>query len=144
MEEEKYVDESWKEAVENEKKVEGSADGSMEGVAEPAPKITHPHPESKGTNGEDSFDASSINFLNYVTSLAFQVMIFLGEIPNPLNDQVEKNLNQARLLIDTLAMLREKTTGNLTKQESDMFNASLYELQMRYVEITAKDTQIGR
>ena len=140
MEEEKYVDESWKEAVENEKKVEGS----MEAVAESSPKdTTHPQPGSKGTHGEDSVDASSINFLNYVTSLAFQVMIFLGEIPNPLNDQVEKNLNQARLLIDTLAMIREKTTGNLTKQESDMLNASLYELQMRYVEITAKDTQIG-
>ena len=144
MEEEKYVDESWKEAVENEKKVEGSVEGSMETVAESSPKdTTHPQPESKGTNGADSFDASSINFLNYITSLAFQVMIFLGEIPNPLNDQVEKNLNQARLLIDTLAMLREKTAGNLTKQESDMLNASLYELQMRYVEMTAKDTQIG-
>ena len=46
-------------------------------------------------------------------------MIFLGEMPNPITNQVEKNLKQAKFLIDTLVILRDKTKGNLSKEEDD-------------------------
>ena len=95
-------------------------------------------PMDKSENEKDS-SASEVDFLNYITSLAVQVMIFLGEIPNPLTNKNEKNLQQAKFLIDTLTLLREKTKGNLTQQENDMLNGAIYELQMKYVELAKKE-----
>lgn len=76
-----------------------------------------------------------LDFFNYVASLGFQAMIFLGEVPNPMTQQVEKNLKQAKFLIDTLVLIREKTIGNLTKEEGELLNGSIFELQRRYVDI---------
>ena len=126
MDNEKYVDESWKESVSNEKVPQPPQD--FQDHPNPAPQ-TH-EPES-----EDESDYGELNFLNYLSSLVFQAMIFLGEMPNPVSNQVEKNLRQAKLLIDTIAILRDKTKGNLNKEEENMLNGALYELQMRYVEL---------
>lgn len=90
-------------------------------------------------NNEGPHAPIEINFINYVTSLGFQAMIFLGEIPSPITERIEKNIDQAKFLIDTLAMLKDKTKGNLSKQEDELLNASVYELQMKYVEILQKD-----
>ena len=109
MENEKQVDESWKEEVAKERS----------------------QPE---TATEQDSSEVEVNFTGYVTSLAFQAMIFLGEIPNPLTNEMDKNVRQAKFLIDTLALLKEKTAGNLNKEEEDLLNASVYELQLKYVE----------
>ncbi|MBF0570393.1 MAG: DUF1844 domain-containing protein [Candidatus Omnitrophica bacterium] len=77
-----------------------------------------------------------LDFFNYIASLGFQTMIFLGEMPNPMTNQVEKNLKQAKFLIDTLVILRDKTKGNLSKEEDDLLNGSIYELQLRYVDLS--------
>jgi hypothetical protein len=77
-----------------------------------------------------------LDFFNYIASLGFQTMIFLGEMPNPMTNQVEKNLKQAKFLIDTLIILRDKTKGNLSKEEDDLLNGSIYELQLRYVDLS--------
>ena len=77
-----------------------------------------------------------LDFFNYIASLGFQTMIFLGEMPNPITNQTEKNLKQAKFLIDTLVILRDKTKGNLSKEEDDLLNGSIYELQMRYVDLS--------
>ena len=121
MPDDKYVDESWKDAIagEKEKKSEPLIGGETSAPSQE---------ESEAEYGE-------LNFLNYLSSLVFQTMIFLGDMPNPITHQPEKNFRQAKFLIDTLTLLREKTKGNLNKQEEDLLNGSLYELQMRYVEI---------
>jgi hypothetical protein len=77
-----------------------------------------------------------LDFFNYIASLGFQTMIFLGEMPNPVTNQTEKNLKQAKFLIDTLVILRDKTKGNLSKEEDDLLNGSIYELQLRYVDLS--------
>ena len=77
-----------------------------------------------------------LDFFNYIASLGFQTMIFLGEMPNPITNKVEKNLKQAKFLIDTLVILRDKTKGNLSKEEDDLLNGSIYELQLRYVDLS--------
>jgi len=120
MDNEKRIDESWKESVDHEKKVEPHEHSGSES------------PQSESLEGTSLPD---INFLSYVTSLAFQTVIFLGEAPNPLTNKAEKNLPQAKFIIDTLVMLREKTKGNLTEEEDATLEAYLYELQMKYVEI---------
>ena len=80
-----------------------------------------------------------VNFVNYITSLGLQALIFMGETPSPITQQHEKNLDQARILIDTLVMLRDKTKGNLSEQENSLLDASIYELQIKFVEAGKKD-----
>jgi len=87
--------------------------------------------EAKGENGEDRMPPT--DFLSFITSLGLQAMIFMGEIPNPLTNQKEENLKQARFLIDTLLMLKGKTQGNLAAEETKALEDFIYELQMRYV-----------
>lgn len=123
MDENKNIDESWKNSVENEKVHIFGQDAGPETA--PA--------ESEADQGEE------LNFSNYIASLGFQALIFMGEIPNPMTQQVEKNLAQSKFLIDTLVLLREKTKGNLTEQEGRLLNGSIYELQVKFVEILQKE-----
>lgn len=99
--------------------------------------LSSPKPEE--TPAEIQDEQPELDFFNYVASLGFQAMIFLGEVPNPMTNQTEKNVKQAKFLIDTLVLLREKTSGNLTKEEAELLNGSIYELQLRYVEAAKKE-----
>lgn len=137
MNKEKYVDESWKEQASEER--DQLADGETtqkEPEKATASKPEHPGMDSSGTEDVHDFE---VNFLNYVTSLGFQAMIFMGEIPHPVTNQTEENLAQAKFLIDTLVMLKEKTAGNLNGQESSILESSIYELQMKYVQKTQSE-----
>ncbi len=133
MDREKFVDESWKE---NAKANDVGASDSGEKCADDCGCHSEQNGEAAGSatdlGGQGAFE---LNFLNYITSLGFQAMIFLGEIPSPVTNEVEKNIEQAKFLIDTLVMLREKTKGNLNPQEDNLLNASIYELQLRFVEV---------
>jgi hypothetical protein len=132
MDNEKHVDESWKDAVASDK---CGADGC--GCAE----TDCSKEECGGGCGCGSGDENAemkVSFLNYVMSMGYQAMIFLGDIPNPMTNKQEANLRQAKFLIDTLQMLKDKTKGNLLPQEDQMLSSSLYELQMRYVELSKK------
>lgn len=120
MPSEKSVDQSWKQTANQEK--------------QQSAQVYHEHNEG----------LPEFNFKTYITSLSMQALIFLGIIGNPMNDnQVEVDLDQARLLIDTLAILKDKTKGNLDKEEEDFLNASVYELQLKYVEIAASTQEKG-
>lgn len=73
-------------------------------------------------------------FSNFLTLFFFQqTLVFLGELPQPETGRVEKNLPMAKYLIDTLAILKEKTQGNLTPEEKNQLETFLAELRMRYV-----------
>ena len=75
-----------------------------------------------------------IEFTPFLLGLASSALIHLGEAPNPETGRVEKNLEGARELVDLLTMLREKTRGNLTKEEEEIFNDLLADLRLRFVE----------
>jgi len=93
-------------------------------------------PQAPAEDAAKTAEEPQLDFFNYIASLGFQTMIFLGEMPNPITNQVEKNLKQAKFLIDTLVILRDKTKGNLSKEEDDLLNGSIYELQLRYVDLS--------
>lgn len=78
------------------------------------------------------------NFSIFVSSLSMQTLIFLGEIDNPITHKKEENLNQAKYIIDTLAMLKEKTKGNLDGNEANLLDSVLYELRMKYTAKSGK------
>jgi len=133
MADEKFIDESWKDAVADEKEK-----GREEKGINPTQKEPSKEPLVGGTEARKE-GVPEVNFIGYITSLAFQAMIFLGEIPNPLTNEVEKNIPQAKFLIDTLVLLREKTIGNLDQNENEALNGFVYELQMKYVEVVNKE-----
>jgi hypothetical protein len=74
------------------------------------------------------------SFSTFLTFFFFQqAIMFLGELPHPETQQVTKNLPMAKYLIDTMAIIKEKTKGNLTSEEQSQLDAFLTELRMRYV-----------
>ena len=70
----------------------------------------------------------------FLSGLASQVLVGLGEVENPVSGKKEKNLNQAKYTIDLLQVLKEKMAGNLTEVEEKYLDGMLYDLRMRYVE----------
>jgi len=101
----KKIDESWKGRIEKEKK---EAENQQQTYHEPTLSI-------------------------FLSSLGMQAMIALGKLENPLTKKAEKNIEQARYLIDTLGILKEKTKGNLTAEEEKLLDESLYNLRLLYV-----------
>ena len=73
-------------------------------------------------------------FIEFVLMQAQQIALLLGQIPGPDGKPMEPNLSMARIFIDQLEMIREKTRGNLTKEEGDVLNKVLAELQLAFVE----------
>lgn len=73
-------------------------------------------------------------FIEFVMMQAQQAAMFLGRIPNPQTGQPEVNLELARLFIDQLEMVREKTRGNLSKEESEILTRVLSDLQLTFVQ----------
>lgn len=102
----KRVDESWKETVEKEKA---------------APKK------------EGDFISPQPDFTFFINTLALQASISLGAVLNPSTNQREESLPQAKFMIDTLSLIKEKTQGNLSQEESRFLENILYELRMQYV-----------
>ena len=77
----------------------------------------------------------SQRFIEFVVMHAQNAALFLGQIPNPKTGEGEVNLDLARMFIDQLAMIQEKTRGNLTNEETKVLSNALSNLQMAYVEV---------
>ena len=75
------------------------------------------------------------DFLTHCASVATQAMIFMGAMRHPMTGEVEFDPIQARYLIDTLGMLKEKTKGNLDAKESQAVDEMLGELKMVWVQV---------
>ncbi len=148
MNREKFIDESWKESAAQEKeRLESVTQKAKSASVGASSKETGPRTaegsELQPASRETSSAASEQDFIQYISSLAYQAMIFLGEISNPVTNQLQRNLEQAKFIIDTLILLQQKTNGNLTEKESDMLNTAAYELQVKYVEIAKKESTNG-
>lgn len=94
------------------------------GTAAPSGDETAPGPEP----------GAEITFASFVFSLSTQALVHLGEVPDPIDGTAHINLEAARQIIDILAMLLEKTRGNLDPAESALLESALYDLRMRYVD----------
>ena len=125
------IDEDWKAEVQAEKEdlqreqeagetAESTADaGPTEPAADAGPTPPLPPP----------------TFEVLVSSLGMQAMISMGLTPSPASGKPEGDLDQAKHLVDTLAMLEEKTEGNRTPEETALLGNFLHELRMAYVAV---------
>ena len=107
MSQDKKVDESWKHSVEKEKQAQATP--------------------------EESAPAAEADFLGFVSTLAMQALMALGEMPNPQTGQAQPDLPQARYLIDVIQILSDKTKGNLSAEETAELKTLLYELRVKFV-----------
>ena len=74
-------------------------------------------------------------FIEFVIMQAQHAALFLGQIPNPQSGKPEVNLEMAKMFIDQLAMIQEKTRGNLSSEEGAVLRNTLANLQLAYVEL---------
>jgi hypothetical protein len=96
----------------------------------------NPDIESSGQS-KDDVPLPEINFATFVFSLNSSALVNLGAISDPASGEKIKNLPLAKQTIDIIAMLQEKTRGNLTKPEEDMIKNILYDLRILYVRETS-------
>src|SRR2546423_2161711 len=82
-------------------------------------------------------------FIEFVMMQAQNAALFLGQIPNPQTGKGEVNLELAKMFIDQLGMIQEKTRGNLTNEESAVIKNTLSNLQMAFVEVS-KEPREGK
>ena len=82
-------------------------------------------------------------FTEFVMMQAQNAALFLGQIPNPQTGKPETNLEVARMFIDQLAMIQEKTRGNLSSEETTVLRNTLSNLQMAFVEATQASGSSG-
>jgi hypothetical protein len=97
-------------------------------------------PPNPGVAGPEAPTAAfpPVDFHTFVLSLGSSALLHLGEIENPNDGVSQKDLPLAKHTIDILAMLEEKTKGNLSTAEEKLMESLLYDLRLRYVEATKK------
>jgi hypothetical protein len=78
----------------------------------------------------------SIDFSTFVLSLSHSALMHLGEVPHPETNKVEKSVPLARQTIDLITLLEEKTKGNLSGDEERLIHQILFDLRMRFVELS--------
>jgi hypothetical protein len=83
---------------------------------------------------EGGQELPAVDFATFVLSLNHSALVHLGLAPDPVTGQTEVNLPLARQTIDLVALLQEKTKGNLTGEEERIIEQILYELRLGYVE----------
>ena len=85
---------------------------------------------------------STLSFTSFVLSLASTAAIHFGDLADPQTGKSESHLDGASQMIDILALLEEKTRGNLTAEERQVLEQVLYELRMRFVEASGAEKRI--
>ena len=73
-------------------------------------------------------------FDQLISSLVHSAWVSLGKVKNPMNDALERNLDQASVQIDMLDMLHKRMSGNLSENEEEYLGHLVRELKMNFVE----------
>jgi hypothetical protein len=119
------IDEDWKSQVEAER-------------AEAA-KVKPAATETLATTGAESSEMIDppmppASFEMLLTTLATEALVALGQVPHPGTGKMETHRNQAKFLIDTVDVLRQKTAGNLTAEEQQVIDSLLHQMRLIFVQ----------
>ena len=93
------------------------------------PSGAAPRAEPPSTPGE----APRADFASFCAMLYSDALVHLGHVPDPVSGQRHQDLDQARFTIDLLGMIKEKTEGNRTPEESAVLSEVLTNLRMAFV-----------
>jgi len=114
-----------------------SAEGeSLKPPEEPEKERIKSEPHTQDTKAEDqrAKQLPPMDFSHFVMSLAETTLFHLGLIRIPGSDEPRKDIQAARQTIDLLALMEEKTRGNLTESEQKLLTETLFQLRMAFVE----------
>jgi hypothetical protein len=81
-------------------------------------------------------------FVQFVMVQAQNILYVLGRIPTPEGDRIPPNLQAAKMMIDHLELIRIKTEGNLSPQETKIITEALQQVQLAFVEASG-GTPVG-
>ena len=102
-----------------------------------APAREEPAPEPDEVSEEDLMnDEDPASFVNFLSTLVTNAAASLGAMPHPVTGQKSVDLDTGKYWIDVLAMLKEKTDGNLNSQESKLIEGILGDLQMQFLALS--------
>lgn len=88
-------------------------------------------------------EQGGLTFTGFVLSLATTAAVHFGDIADPnTGERAEPNLQAAQQMIDIIAMLQEKTRGNLIEPEERLVDDLLYELRLRFVQAREGERRI--
>jgi len=122
-----HVDHDWKERAREERSLGDDAAGEA---------------EARGVDEEGAGDDAALppfpeaTLATHVGQLVVEATVALGDMEHPVTRKTEPDFGLAKYLIDTLAMLRQKTEGNRDAVESRALDEALYRLQLRFLERT--------
>ena len=86
---------------------------------------------------------SEITFLGFVLSLASTAAVHFGDVPDPMSGEKRPaDLPAAYQMIEILALVEQKTRGNLTAEERQVLEQVIYELRMRFLEAQKEPSRI--
>ena len=102
---------------------------------EKEPKKEEPKKDAR-TDQTERPPLPEANFTSLIFSLSSSALINLGEVPDPSTGKKHKDLQIAKHTIDIIAMLKEKTAGNLTDDEKKFLEAVLTDIRWRFVNAT--------
>lgn len=125
-----HIDEDWKSQVEREK--EQLSQGQQAGQAAPG---------GGAAEGDDDPQLPPPTLTELAGSLAMEAMFYMGLMPNPATGEAEIRINRARHLIDTIALLQEKTEGHRSVEETEALEQILHELRLGFVTAQARAKQ---
>ena len=118
----------------------GNEEGNITGDETGKPKTADPGGETQKKEAKETPSRESvqmplpeITFPSLIFSLSSTALFHLGELPDPQTNEKKKDLPLAKHAIDTIAMLKEKTAGNLTDDEEKFIVNVLTDIRLRYV-----------
>ena len=89
-------------------------------------------------------DKNTHMFLSLIYMFQMQTMVQMGKLANPMTQKIEQEMEAAQVTIDMLDMLKEKTKGNLSEEESKFLEQSLADLKLNFVEEKSKLEKAGK
>lgn len=88
-------------------------------------------------------ESQGVTFTGFILSLATTAAVHFGDLADPTNgEQAEPNLVAAAQMIELIALLQDKTKGNLSEAEAQLVDELLYELRMRFVQAQQGERRI--
>lgn len=135
-----HIDTDWKKQAQDEKRklAEQEQKKAAEAATSAGPAASAAPGRRPGAGaGRGSRDLPPASFAALVNTLVTQALFYLGELA-PQGGEPVINLDMAKLQIDTLNILEEKTRGNLSGDEQKMLDTALYESRMRYVNVASQ------
>lgn len=92
--------------------------------------------QAQAAPGAEAAALPPVDFHTFILSLGSSALLHLGELEHPEAGGPKQDLSLAKHTIDILAMLQDKTKGNLTAPEEKLIESLLFDLRLRYVEAT--------